>query len=85
MRHFSVPELDLFAEQSGFERLSAEAYLTGEVYSEDTWGVCFILRKSYDLFYSVNEPLLDEMRKKYLSQCVDSGWISSEGPFCKSV
>ena len=24
MRHFSVPELDLFAEQSGFERLSAE-------------------------------------------------------------
>ena len=45
MRHFSVPELDLFAEQSGFERLSAEAYLTGEVPSEDTWGVCFILRK----------------------------------------
>lgn len=45
MRHFSLLELDLFAEQSGFERLSAEAYLTGEAPSEDTWGVCFVLKK----------------------------------------
>ena len=32
-------------------------------------------------FIPVNEPLLDGNEKKYLSQCVDSGWISSEGPF----
>ena len=30
---------------------------------------------------SVNEPLLDGNEKKYLEQCVDTGWISSEGPF----
>lgn len=29
----------------------------------------------------VNTPLLDGNEKKYLDQCIDSGWISSEGPF----
>lgn len=29
----------------------------------------------------VNEPLLDGNEKKYLAECVDTGWISSEGPF----
>ncbi|MBK8291873.1 MAG: DegT/DnrJ/EryC1/StrS family aminotransferase [Flammeovirgaceae bacterium] len=31
----------------------------------------------------VNEPLLDGNEKKYLNQCIDTGWISSEGPFIK--
>ncbi len=31
----------------------------------------------------VNEPLLDGNEKKYLSECIDTGWISSEGPFVK--
>jgi len=31
----------------------------------------------------VNEPLLDGNEKKYLNQCIDTGWISSEGPFVK--
>jgi len=29
----------------------------------------------------VNEPLLEGNEKKYLSECIDTGWISSEGPF----
>lgn len=29
----------------------------------------------------VNEPLLCGNEKKYLAECIDSGWISSEGPF----
>ncbi len=29
----------------------------------------------------VNEPLLDGNEKKYLNECIDTGWISSEGPF----
>jgi perosamine synthetase len=29
----------------------------------------------------VNEPLLNGNEKKYLDQCIDTGWISSEGPF----
>jgi len=29
----------------------------------------------------VNEPLLDGNEKRYLSECIDTGWISSEGPF----
>jgi perosamine synthetase len=32
-------------------------------------------------FIPVNEPLLDGNEKKYLIECIDSGWISSEGPF----
>ncbi len=31
----------------------------------------------------VNEPLLDGNEKKYLNECIDSGWISSEGPFVR--
>lgn len=31
----------------------------------------------------VNEPLLNGNEKKYLNECIDSGWISSEGPFIK--
>lgn len=31
----------------------------------------------------VNEPLLDGNEKKYLCECIDTGWISSEGPFVK--
>lgn len=34
-------------------------------------------------FIPVNEPLLDGNEKKYLSECIDTGWISSEGPFVK--
>jgi len=32
-------------------------------------------------FIPVNEPVLCGNEKKYLSECIDSGWISSEGPF----
>ena len=32
-------------------------------------------------FIPVNEPLLDGNEKAYLAECVDTGWISSEGPF----
>lgn len=34
-------------------------------------------------FIPVNEPLLDGNEKKYLCECIDTGWISSEGPFVK--
>lgn len=29
----------------------------------------------------VNTPLLDGNEKRYLAECIDGGWISSEGPF----
>jgi perosamine synthetase len=29
----------------------------------------------------VNEPLLNGNEKKYLCECIETGWISSEGPF----
>jgi len=45
MRHFSLPELDLFAQMSGFERVGAEEFLTGNTPSEETWGICLIFKK----------------------------------------
>jgi perosamine synthetase len=33
----------------------------------------------------VNEPLLDGNEKKYLCECIDTGWISSEGPYIKKL
>lgn len=32
-------------------------------------------------FIPVNRPLLNGNEKKYLAECIDTGWISSEGPF----
>ncbi len=36
-------------------------------------------------FIPVNEPLLNGNEKKYLAECIDTGWISSEGPFVKKL
>lgn len=36
-------------------------------------------------FIPVNEPDLTGNEKKYLQECVDSGWISSEGPFVEKL
>jgi len=34
-------------------------------------------------FIPVNEPLLNGNEKKYLDECISTGWISSEGQFVK--
>lgn len=44
MRHFSLPELDLLAQMSGFKRILEEEFLSGHRPSEKTWGVCVIYR-----------------------------------------
>lgn len=31
----------------------------------------------------VNEPFFDGNEKKYLAECIDTGWVSSDGPFVK--
>ena len=36
-------------------------------------------------FIPVNEPLLDGNEKKYLAECIDTAWISSEGPFVRDL
>jgi perosamine synthetase len=36
-----------------------------------------------NLMIPVNEPLLDGNEKKYLVECIETGWISSEGSFVK--
>ena len=46
MRHFSLPEIDLLAEASGFTRVNAEEFLTGEPAGDGTWGVCVTLKRS---------------------------------------
>ena len=41
------------------------------------------MQNNTNAFIPVNEPLLDGNEKKYLCECIDTGWISSEGPFVK--
>lgn len=36
-------------------------------------------------FIPVNIPLLDGNEKKYLNDCIESGWISSEGPYVEQL
>ncbi|WP_281637399.1 class I SAM-dependent DNA methyltransferase [Flavobacterium marginilacus] len=46
MRHFSIPEIKMLAVLTGFEVLQAEEFLTRNSPSQDTWGVCFVLKKN---------------------------------------
>jgi SAM-dependent methyltransferase len=46
MRYFFPTEIELLAAGAGFEIERSEEFLTGNVPSEDTWGVAYILRKS---------------------------------------
>lgn len=45
MRHFSINEIKLLAQMTGFEIVKTEEFLTANQPSENTWGVCFILQK----------------------------------------
>lgn len=36
-------------------------------------------------YIPVNAPLLNGNEKKYLNACIDTGWISSEGPYVKAL
>ncbi len=45
MRHFSIPEIELLAMQTGFEVIKTEEFLTKNTPSTNTWGVVFILKK----------------------------------------
>ena len=45
LRYFTLPEIDLLADFAGFERLSAEEWKTGSSPSDNTWGLCVVLRK----------------------------------------
>lgn len=45
MRHFSIPEMELLAKQTGFTILRQEEFLTGNNPDKQTWGVCFVFQK----------------------------------------
>jgi SAM-dependent methyltransferase len=45
MRHFSLPEIDLLANEYGFERVDVEEFLTRKPPSENSWGVCVTLQR----------------------------------------
>ena len=46
MRYFSIPELELVGNETGFKVLNFEEFLTGFEPSFNTWGVSIILRKN---------------------------------------
>ena len=45
LRHFTIPEVQLLAQLSGFEFLTCEEWLTSDNPSTSSWGVCFVLKK----------------------------------------
>jgi SAM-dependent methyltransferase len=45
MRYFSIPEIEFFAKQAGFELIKTEELLSKNDPSENTWAVCSILKK----------------------------------------
>jgi SAM-dependent methyltransferase len=46
LRYFTLPEIDLLADFAGFERVSAQEWRTCASPSNDTWGLCVVLRKT---------------------------------------
>lgn len=49
MRHFSIPEIKLLANFTGFEFVHCEEFLTKNPVSDETWGICCILKKISNL------------------------------------
>jgi SAM-dependent methyltransferase len=45
MRHFSIPELVILAKYHGFACILTEEFITRNIPSEKTWGVCFGFKK----------------------------------------
>lgn len=45
MRYFTIPEIELFAAQTGFELLKTEELITKNDPSANSWAVCSILKK----------------------------------------
>lgn len=45
MRHFSRPEIELLAYATGFELIHNEEFLSQNIPTVETWGVCYILKK----------------------------------------
>ena len=45
MRHYSISEIDFIASIAGFDRVAAEEFFTGQEPGDETWGVCFVLKK----------------------------------------
>ena len=45
MRHFSLTELNLIAQMSGFVIVGVEEFLTGKEPSQETWAVCLVMKK----------------------------------------
>jgi predicted TPR repeat methyltransferase len=50
MRHFSVPEIELLAEFTGFTLVGVQELLSGNEPGIDSWGICFVLKKNRDLY-----------------------------------
>lgn len=46
MRHFSRPEIELLAYATGFELIHSEEFLSKNTPTGESWGVCYILKKS---------------------------------------
>lgn len=46
MRHFSLPEIDAFAQSNNFIRIATEEFLTGNPAGVGTWGVCVVLKRT---------------------------------------
>ena len=45
MRHFTILEMDNFANTAGFKRINAQEFMTGNLPGSETWSVCFIYKK----------------------------------------
>lgn len=45
LRHFSIPEIQLFCEVAGFKHIRSEEMLTGNIPNENSWKTCHILQK----------------------------------------
>lgn len=45
MRHFSIPEIQFICDETGFNLVKNEEWVSGLEPSENTWGVCLVLRR----------------------------------------
>ncbi|RYE58184.1 MAG: class I SAM-dependent methyltransferase [Sphingobacteriales bacterium] len=52
MRYFSIPEIELLAQLTGFQLMFVQELLSGQKPSANTWASCFVLKKNRDVQYT---------------------------------
>ncbi len=81
MRYLFLPEIELIGQETGFAFAAAEEFVTGAPPSTGNLGRLRRAEGGLIMRYPSTNLYSMATKRPIWRQCIDTGWISSEGPF----